>query len=271
MGDVSDLSLMQSWMATLVRRRRGLPGDEAAAAEARRHIAGNDRLSPAEQLEIYREQFWLRHTDSLVEDFPGLAGILVQDDWDHLVFGYLERCPPTSFTLRDLGARLPDFVAEQAWLPHPELCLDMARLEWIYVELFDAPDCPPLDLGKLTSLSDDDWRSARVVMSPALALLATRFAVADLRRTIKTSDERVPIPEPSPCKLVLYRGANRRLFDRSVSDGAFTLLTLLGRGEALVAACEEAMEHHPGEHLDDKLMGWFAEWGKLGWISDVER
>src|SRR5262245_25140949 len=109
MADPSELSALQQWMSALVSRRRGLVDDAAIAADVRRHIAGNERVSPAEQLEIYREQFWLRHTDSLVEDFPGLSGILVQDDWDRLVFDYLERFPPDSPTLRDLGARLPNF------------------------------------------------------------------------------------------------------------------------------------------------------------------
>lgn len=270
MTELDELSALQLWMAALVRRRRSLPGDAAIDDEVRRHVAGSDRVGPAEQLEIYRQQFWYRHTDSLVEDFPGLAGILDQDDWNHLIFDYLERCVTASFTLRDLGRALPDFVAEQAWLPHRELCHDMARLEWLYVDLFDAADAPPLELARLARLSEDDWQRARIVISPSTALLATRYAVTDHRRAIRTSDERLPVPAVSPRKYVIYRGTNRRLFDRSVDDGAFTLLELLRDGHALVPACERAMERHPDERLDDKLMGWFAEWGELGWISGVE-
>ena len=71
----------QVWMAELLRRRRALPRDAEVAERARLLIRGNDRLSPVEQLEIYREQFWLRHTASLLEDFPGLSGILGQEAW----------------------------------------------------------------------------------------------------------------------------------------------------------------------------------------------
>jgi hypothetical protein len=64
------------------------------------------RTTPVERLEIYREQFWLRHRSSLVEDFPGVSGILGRRAWAALIEGYLEAHPPHSYTLRDLGLRL---------------------------------------------------------------------------------------------------------------------------------------------------------------------
>ncbi|HEX7668691.1 MAG TPA: hypothetical protein VF395_03865, partial [Polyangiaceae bacterium] len=66
----------QEWMAELLRRPRALPPDARVSELAAVHLAGNGRLAPDRQLEIYREQFWLRHTASLLEDFPGLSGVL---------------------------------------------------------------------------------------------------------------------------------------------------------------------------------------------------
>ena len=102
-----ELDELQRWMASKLRELRGLPKDEPTTALARRHFTGNDRLSPVEQLEVYRQQFWLRHTSALLEDFPGLSGILGQRDWERLTESYLGAHAPTSFTLRDLGAALP--------------------------------------------------------------------------------------------------------------------------------------------------------------------
>jgi len=80
----SELQRLQRWVVEHLQSRRGLPQSEAVSREARGRLTGNDRLSPVEQLEIYREQFWLRHTASLVEDFPGIGGIL--DLLDSLLF-----------------------------------------------------------------------------------------------------------------------------------------------------------------------------------------
>jgi len=73
---VTKLSDVQAWMAEMLQLDRALPRDPKISEDAKNYATGNDRLSPVEQVEIYREQFWLRHTSSLVEDFEGLSGHL---------------------------------------------------------------------------------------------------------------------------------------------------------------------------------------------------
>ena len=107
---MSAVAALQAELAELLQRRRAIDTDAAASEQAAQIAAGNDRLSPAEQIEIYREQFWLRHTSCLLDDFEGLSGILEQSAWERLVEEYLAAHPPTSFSLRDLGDRMPTFV-----------------------------------------------------------------------------------------------------------------------------------------------------------------
>lgn len=263
----------QEWMSALLRRRRALPKDDAVSRAARAHVRGNDRLSPVEQVEIYREQFWLRHTGSLLEDFPGLSGILGQDDWERLVEGYLGEAPLTSFSLRELGEGLPAYVERSSTLPHHALCLDMARLEWAYVEIFDAPDSPPLDGAKLASIPEDAWPRARLVFAPAVAFLRVGYPVADLRAKLReASAEPVRIPERAPQNLVLYRGANLNLFHTAVTDLGFELLLALRGGAPLGRASELAAERVPSEapDLEANVGAWFLDWGRRGWIANVE-
>jgi hypothetical protein len=270
---LSDLHRTQEWMAALLRRRSALPRDAAITEQAHAHIGGNSRLSPVEQLEIYREQFWLRHTASLLEDFPGVSGILGQEDWEKLAEGYLEEIMPTSWTLRDLGDRMPAHVERSTWLPHHEVCLDMARLEWAYVGLFDAMAVPPLDASKLGAISEEAWQTARIVFDPSVALLRVTYPVADLRRRLREgTGEVVPIPEREPQNLVLYRGVDLSLFNSKVSDAAFELLTALHEGVPLVPACERAARRVPSAaaEIEAKAGEWFADWGRRGWVVDVQ-
>lgn len=274
---MSDLTALQLWIAERLQQRRALDRDPAAVAAAKVHLTGNDRLLPVEQLEIYREQFWLRHTASLVEDFPGVGGILGQEDWERLVEGYLAAHPPESFTLRELGRHFPEYIRNHDDLPHRPLCTDMARLEWRFIELFDAPDHAPLDLQKVLSSAPGALEDGRIVLSPALALLAVDYPVAALRERLlarrNAEGERAPIeiPERSPEHLVLYRGADRRLYHRPIFPEAFALLEALGRGEPLVTACQTGLERAP-EHaarLERNVSTWFQDWVKRGWIVDV--
>jgi hypothetical protein len=273
MNDSSDdarLTELQSWMAGVLRSRTALPKDPLLAQLARAHVTGNDRLSPVEQLEIYREQFWLRHTACLVEDFPGLAAIVSQSDWERLLERYLERYPPVSFSLRELGNRLPELVEQSEFLPRRELCADMARLEWSYVEVFDAADTPPLDAALLASIPDAAWQSAQIELAPALRLLALRHPVADLRRRIRSGTEPIELPEPEAHGLVVYR-KERELYDQRLEPAAFALLSALDAGLPLGAACQQAIETWPEQsaEIGASVGVWFRRWAELGWIGRV--
>ena len=243
-------------------------------------------------LEIYREQFWLRHTASLVEDFPGVGGIIGSDDWNRLVVEYLLAHRPESVTLRDLGAKLPAFIETQSWLAHQALVADMARLEWAHVEVFDADDVPPLDPKKLAAVPEDAWEGARLVPDPALRLLHLEYPVIPLRRRLLEAaahqrehehgdhdhehgdhdheHEAIPLPEPRPSQWAVHR-RERGIFHDALELPAHSLLDRLVRGRPVGPACEEASKAlgMPVEALGEKLEGWFAEWARLGYVVDV--
>ncbi|HEU4583049.1 MAG TPA: DNA-binding domain-containing protein [Polyangiaceae bacterium] len=260
-----------------LQQLRALPRDPALSLEAADRLTGNERVAPVEQIEIYREQFWLRHTSSLVEDFPGLGGILGQADWERLVESYLQAFAPDSWTLRELGRRFPEHVARHPELPHHQLCCDMARLEWAFIELFDAADCPPLDLAKLGTLPPNVLETGQILLNPALRLLEVSYPVADLRMQLLESRRNghagagVQIPDPLAQQLVLYRASDRRLYHRPMSPEAFSLLSALERRLSLVAACEHALQAWPehAERLQQNVAGWFQAWARCGWIVDV--
>lgn len=264
------LSELQRRMVGALRHGSALGRDSGWTAFAEQHVAGSERLSPVEQLEIYREQFWLRHTSSLVEDFPGLGGILGQNDWEKLTEQYLLEVPLDSYTLRDLGQRLPELIGRASWLPHQALCQDMARLELAYVDAFDAPDTGLLPPERLASIAEDELAGAVLVLACSVELLEVRYPVADLRRALRTAgDEPVAIPEPSPRCLVVYR-RDLKLWDMPVSPVAYAFLSALKRGAPLGAAAEQAAFTPEAEReLAEQIGAWLGEWTTKGLISDV--
>lgn len=237
-------------------------------------VGDNERLSPVEQLEIYRRQFWLRHTGALVEDFPGLGGLLGQKAWERLVEEYLVMHPPTSFTLRDLGQKLPDFVAMRAgWLDNQKLAADMARLEWAYVEVFDAPESPRLSPDALARVDEGGWQTTGLVLSSAFRLLEVDYPVAELRRRLRTEPERpLDIPEPEPGYLAVYR-SELTVYHRSLSPEVHQLLSALSHGSSLLQACEAACAPRAdsAERVARGVQGWFSDFARRGWISAIRR
>jgi hypothetical protein len=266
-----ELSQLQERVAQALRHGASLERDAGWTAFAEQHIAGSGRLSPVEQLEIYREQFWWRHTSSLIEDFPGLGGILGQEDWERLCEHYLREVAPTSYTLRDLGQRLPEVIGGASFLPHQALCLDMARLELAYIEVFDAPDSPPLSPERLAAIGEAELPNARLILAPCVRLLEVGFPVADLRRALRAAGpDPVSIPQADPRRLVVYRH-DLRLWDMPLSPVAYAFLSALAGGARLGAAAETAATTPEAEtELAAQIGSWLQEWTTKGLISDVK-
>lgn len=229
-------------------------------------FAGSKTLSGAEQVEIYREQYWLRHERALTEDFPGLSGLLASS-WPQVVQRYLVSHPLRSFTLRDLGQQLPEFIAAE--FDGQPLFSDMARLEWSYVEAFDAADAPPVSGDLLTSLSEADWEKAKLRLSPSLRLLELSFPVHEYRRSLRRGEPLDAAPM-SVC-LAVYRHPNLSVYDKPLPVLALRLLERLGRGEPLGTACDAlAAEEEATAVLEENLGRWFQSFGEMGLIVGVD-
>ena len=273
---MTDLDELQAFIATQLRSRRALPSDALLAQRAARLISTSGQLSPVERLEIYREQFWLRHTASLGEDFPGVSGILGQRAWQRLTEDYLDAHPPTTFTLRDLGLQLPEYIAGRLEL-EPELrvlCQDMARLERAYIEIFDAADALPITPEALAAVPEHAWEQAQLVIHPAVRLLALNYPVAELRKPLIEATDGAPSrPAREPHCLLLFRDAQRdlQMFHERISAGAHALLGALMHPRSLLAACERAQAEVPGEAaiIAESIGPWFQSWAARGLITGV--
>jgi hypothetical protein len=150
-------------------------------------IKPNDRLTSFERLEIYNRQYWFRIKDCFYEDYPGLRAILGERRFERLACAYLTRHPSHSFTLRNLGRSLVEFLeAEPRWtgpLKHP--ALDMARLEWAHVEAFDNEARPPLEMDSLLGV---DPAQICLRLQPHLTLLQLRYELDEFLIEVKKGE-----------------------------------------------------------------------------------
>ncbi|MGB0124126.1 MAG: DNA-binding domain-containing protein, partial [Silvibacterium sp.] len=160
---------------TMPRRRRDGVSNER---EANALIAPNDRLNSFERLEIYNRQYWFRLYSSFEEDFPGLKAIIGTAKFETLMRDYLTECPSESFTLRNLGSRLENWLTgHQEYIePRRQLAMDMVRLEWAHIEAFDSAKEELLDADDLAAIDDD----SRLRLQPHLRVLELHYPVDDL-------------------------------------------------------------------------------------------
>jgi hypothetical protein len=272
----AELVMLQRLLVHAFCQATPVAADSEQSALFAKHVAGNDRLSPAEQVDIYRRQFWLRHEEVVLEDYPGLAAMLGSGPFTDLTDAYLNAHPPRDPNLRDLGAGLPAFLTTYAEIPEAlrPAALDMARYELAFVDVFDALDPPPLDANKLLALAPEAWEHARLVLSPWVKRMRFDFPVHRMRlaaRAATESETELEVPEPRPVHLALFRRQLVVHFEELEAD-AFVLLDALGNGDTLLAACERIASgktESEAQLLVGKIGQWFRFWAENGFIAEV--
>jgi hypothetical protein len=258
---------------------QGLPSDEIAAS----YIKPNCLLSSFERLEIYNRQYWFRVIDAVSEDFPALRAVLGQEKFDLLVLAYLRENPSTSFTLRNLGARLPAWLASYPALAGPQhaLAVDVARLEWAYIEAFDGASLVPLGWEDFARLG----RDSTLRLQPHLQLLDLQYPVDDVVLAVhkvtpaidivsnavserrKASEVTLPEVSRSTAYLAVHRFEDS-VYYRRIEREEFLLLADLRDGDSIATAIERAFE---GSKLAPDLQAariqdYFAHASELGWF-----
>jgi hypothetical protein len=254
-------------------------------------IKPNDRLTSFERLEIYNRVYWFRLLSSFMEDFPGLRAVLGDQAFEKLATAYLYELPSESFTLRNLGSRLESWLRKNPkYTPKtPRLALDMVRLEWADIDVFDQGELPKLSPEDLSSLGEDPVFH----FQPYIRLLDLAYPVDDLLLEIRRSEEaqendiasnvvverthpshgkRRRVPKREKVFLAVHRQDGEDIFFKRLEPEAFALLRALLQGRPLSQAIEESVNWTQGkvEDITGQLHDWFANWSSLGWFCKPE-
>ena len=258
---------------------RGDRMDQVAAA----FIAPNSRLTAFERLEIYNRQYWFRVLDSLAEDFAALRIILGSRAFHHLSVAYLTAHPSRSFTLRNLGVRLVDWLLanpQYAGRRHA-LAVDAARMEWAFVEAFDNAEYPSLTTGQIATLD----ASSRLALQPHVQLVALAYPADDLVLELHRRDKRQASEagidrdddDLPPARLPRLRRRLTWVAAHRVEDSVYYLrlrreefltLTAIRQGLPLADALESGFigSTLPASRRPLCVQQWFARWAELEWI-----
>ena len=292
----AQLKQLQDVMATAVFRplnlqdrmqRRWIDGSEMSEIAAS-FIKPNDRLTSFDRLEIYNRCYWFRVLDCLYDDYPGLRAVLGERKFMKLITAYLAKYPSASFTLRNLGSRLEQFLREEPkWAAlHEELALDMVRFEWAQVVAFDDASKP--------AISPDDILEAkpeklRLGLQPYLSLLEMNYAVDEFLLAVKKSEsavlrseasnvidtmphaasrrKRLRLPKRKRIHLAVHRCDNM-LYYKRLQPEAFVILTALHAGASVEEACLKGLSATTRTGVDwpAQIKDWFDTWSSLGWF-----
>lgn len=267
--------------------RAHAPDGRAMTEVAALFIAPNSRLDAFERLEIYNRQYWYRVLGALAEDFPGLRAVIGSARFDALSVAYLNEHPNRSFTLRNLGSHLVEWLGR-----HPEftgrrqaLAVDVTRIEWAFVEAYDSAERTPLTLPQIAALGAD----SQLALQPHLRLMVLNYPADNLVLSLHKCEKRQASeagighddPDEAPLKLPNLRrrptclAAHRvdlSVYYRRLQPEEYRTLSAIRAGlpfaEALSAGFAES--RIPEGRRIQRVQNWFSTWSQLGWICAAE-
>ncbi len=272
---------LQRWLQAVIEApgpvQRALGSHEAARlvrpGRTRDVVIPSKRLTAKERVGVYQEMYLPRMLDALEADYPALAHFLGHAAWQRLVRAYVSAHPSRSYTLNELGRRLPDFV-RRAPVRRPAFCHDLARLEWAVAEVFDATETRPLSAADLAAVLPGDWPRARLVPVAALRLVTLDHDASVWLDSLKGdshSHRRPPVARRRTLLAVYRRDyAVRR---REQAAAAFALLGDLVAGRPVGLAVASALSRPGTLRLPgaEAAFALFREWAAMGLFQKVER
>jgi len=275
-------AVMQPLSADEQMRERSADG-RSMQSIAESFIAPNSRLTAFERLEIYNRQYWFRVLSALAEDFAALNAVIGSRAFDRLSIDYLSAHPSRSFTLRNLGSQLPEWLAAHriyAGRRHG-LAVDVARIEWAFVQAFDSAEREPLTIDQIATLDAD----SRLALQPHVQLIALSYPADELVLNLHKREKRQaseagvrhqdsaehPIRIPRLRRRATWVAAHRvdlAVYYRRLQHEEFLTLAAIERGAPLAEAIATgfADSRIPEPRRARCIQQWFATWAELEWI-----
>jgi hypothetical protein len=274
------LERLESWFqAEIVRphesRALGNASRSANAAGSRAETAAqwvlpSRHLQAKERVAIYSRMYFSRLVECLQADYPAVAHLAGEHAFEKLARAYLLHHPSRHYSLNPLGAHLPEFLAGRVRVPRRPLLHDVARLELLMTEVFDAAQSPVLKSTDLGSIAPEAWESARPRLIDAM-----RLATFDHRANaiVTAARQGEPLPDLSRRKtwVAIYR-KDYVVWRMELTQPMHAALSAFAERKTLHAAIEAGARMFRGtpQELEGQISGWFAEWVGEGLFSSIE-
>ena len=224
-------------------------------------LCDGPRNDAATLLGIYRDAYGLRLVEALGQDFPVLAALLGEDGFDRAARAYLAAHPSRAFTVRELGRRLPGFLADTAPWAVDRAVIDVARFEWALREVFDDAETEPLDFASVAATAPEDWPALRFHPVAALRRLAAGADVPAFWLAVEADATAAgrPADDAPATEWVVWRNDLLREF-RSMPEDEAWMFDAMAAETPFAALCEGMCRWHPPEQAAPRAAGLLRAW-----------
>ncbi|TVR82099.1 MAG: DUF2063 domain-containing protein [Rhodospirillales bacterium] len=218
-------------------------------------------LDPAEpgpadaRFAVHRNNVLVGLVDALGETFPAVRALVGEEFFRAAGAAFVRAHPPESPVLILWGGAFPDWIAAFPPAAGVPYLGDVARLEWAWTEAYNAAEATPLAAPALAAVPGERLPDMRLVLHPAVRLVASRFPVASLWADV-TGRETGLRPELAQAETALVSRPYDVVSVRAIPTASAAFLSALAGGHTLGAAAA-AGTAEPGFDLAAEITALF--------------
>ncbi|HVQ74382.1 MAG TPA: putative DNA-binding domain-containing protein [Candidatus Binatia bacterium] len=248
-------------------------------------VQGGPALGPEARLAIYADMYMARLLDVVREDYPRVVAVLTPERFEVVVRAYLAATPSRHPSVRWVGDRFADFLGAGGAAGAPAWISDLARLEWLRGEVFDAADAPPLTLERLRAVPAEEWGGLPLSVVPAVRTMSSAWPVHEAWDVASPAPaEPEPIADadppagpteaapvelvPAPTTLRIWR-QEFAVYHVAMRPAEAEALRRLLAGEGFGAACDAIAEQIGPEDAPREAGGLLLRWIEDGILADL--
>lgn len=225
-------------------------------------VVSDAKASAEERVHVYVEGYRLRLLEVLEDNFPGLYGLLGDEQFDAMGRAYIATHPSTHPSVRWFSRQLPEFLRRTAPYDAHAYLAEMAAFEWAQGLAFDSQDVPALDMQALASVPPEAWGQVRFQFHPSIQRLDLRYNMPKFWQALTAEQEPPTISSDDPSAWLVWR-KDLDTHWRSLAEDEAVMLELAQQGATFGELCERLCQWHAPEQVAMQS----ASYLKL-WLSD---
>lgn len=226
-------------------------------------------LPAADRLGVYVNAYRVRLLDALDDTYPSLHRILVDEVFMALGEAFIETRPSVHRSIRWYGRELAEFLAQRQPYSEQPILAEIAALEWMLSEVFDAADAQAIDRSMLMTVNQDRWCDLRFRFHPSLRRMALIWNTVAVWQAVSREDE-PPQPESAsaPVPWLLWR-QNLTNYFRSLDPAESAALATALAGSSFGEICAALEPWLPEEEIPLRAATLIGTWADSGIITNA--
>ena len=231
-------------------------------------VRSSAQLSAVERVDVYANMYFFRILDVLADEYAKIVTLMGREAFHNLVTDYLLACRPAHPSLREVGARLPAYLARHPLAENRPWLAELAQLERLRLELFDGPDAETLTVDQVRALPPEALPELALRAIPCHATLRTEHAIAALWRALEdgsmedgsTEEGHPPDHPPKSAETILIWRQQLTVFHRVLDPDEGLCLPLLRYGATFATLCDQALDGTQQEVAAHRAFELLARW-----------